>query len=209
MKTDEPAATADESTASRGASRAPAPQTRTDAAPPAGASAPRANTAPPLGATPSSQTDRVPPAGVPSSPTDSVPPAAAPAPGDIRHDEAVALLRLAARLKAAYPSVDPSVVDQVVATARGSFRQAKVRTYVPILIERRVRALLSGLGGDEAAPAPAAPGGTGAGGTMTAGTAEQSAERPRRTPLLGRWIPARLRPAPASASDLGGVGERP
>ncbi|MGW0965115.1 three-helix bundle dimerization domain-containing protein [Streptomyces sp. NPDC002516] len=167
MKTDEPAATADESRAAGAASRAPAPQ------------------------------------------ADTVPAEAPTAPPDVRADEGVALLRLAARLKTAYPSVDPSVVDQVVATARGSFRQAKVRTYVPILVERRVRALLSALEPEGTAPAPTAAGGTGAGGTSTPGRVERSAERPRRSPPLGRWIPARLRPAPASASDLGGVGEGP
>ncbi|MFI0960415.1 three-helix bundle dimerization domain-containing protein [Streptomyces sp. NPDC021080] len=167
MKTDEPAATADESRASRGASRTPAP------------------------------------------PADTGPAEDPAAPQGVRHDEAVALLHLATRLKAAYPSVDPSVVDQVVATARGSFRQAKVRTYVPILVERRVRALLAGLDGNGAAPRGTAAGDAGAAEPGTAGTAERSAERPRRSPLLGRWIPARLRPAPASASDLGGAGEGP
>ncbi|MFB7248443.1 hypothetical protein CW362_39125 [Streptomyces populi] len=167
MKTDEPAATADESRASRGASRAPAPPADTD------------------------------PAEDPA------------APGGVHHDEAVALHRLAMRLKAAYPSVDPSVVDQVVAAARGSFRQAKVRTYVPILVERRVRALLAGLDGDGTASARPAGGGPGPEGSGPARTAEQSAEGPRRSPLPGRWIPARLRPAPASASDLGGAGEGP
>jgi len=168
MKTDEPAATADGSRASRGASRAPAPPADTD------------------------------PAEDPA------------APEGVRRDEAVALHRLAVRLKAAYPSVEPSVVDQVVAAARGSFRQAKVRTYVPILVERRVRALLAGLDGEaDGTPGGTAPGDTGSAGPRTAGSAERSAERPRRTPLLGRWIPARLRPAPASASDLGGAGDGP
>ncbi|WP_328673408.1 three-helix bundle dimerization domain-containing protein [Streptomyces sp. NBC_00328] len=166
MKTDEPEATADESGASRGASRAPAP------------------------------------------PADPVTTAAPAAPEDARLDEAVALRRLTASLKAAYPSVDPSVVDQGVATARGSFRQAKVRTYVPILVERRVRALLAGLAAEEA-PDPTAVGDAGAGGPGAAGTVRRSAESPRRSPLPGRLIPARLRPAPASASDLGGVGEGP
>ncbi|MET8101319.1 hypothetical protein ABZV29_33475 [Streptomyces sp. NPDC005236] len=163
MKTDEPAATADESRASRGASHAPGP------------------------------------------PTDTGPTAAPAAPEAVRHDETVALLRLTARLKAAYPSVDPSVVDQVVATARGSFQQAKVRTYVPILVERRVRALLSGRDGEGATRA--ALGDAGTGEPTSAGTTERDAGNPRRSPLLGRWIPARLRPAPAS--DLGGAGEGP
>ncbi|KAB1990697.1 three-helix bundle dimerization domain-containing protein [Streptomyces triticiradicis] len=165
MKTDEPAATADGSRASRGASRAPAPPADTD------------------------------PAEDPA------------APEGVRQDEAVALHRLAVRLKAAYPSVEPSVVDQVVAAARGSFRQAKVRTYVPILVERRARALLAGLDGDGTASARPAGNGQGPGEPRTARTAEQSAGDPRLPPPPGRWMPAGLRPAPAS--DLGGAGEGP
>ncbi|MEU9139588.1 hypothetical protein AB0D33_27145 [Streptomyces sp. NPDC048404] len=144
---------------------------------------------------------------VPAPPADTVATADPAAPEDVRRDETVALRRLAASLKAAYPSVDPSVVDHVLATARGSFRQAKVRTYVPILVERRVRALLAGLDTQGAGPAPTAVGDAGDGGPRTAGTLERSAERPRRSPLLDRLIPARLRPA--SASDLGGAGEGP
>ncbi|MFF3404962.1 three-helix bundle dimerization domain-containing protein [Streptomyces sp. NPDC002742] len=164
MKTDEPASTADENSAPREASRAPAP--------PAGS----------LAATG--------PAGHRAA----------------RQDEAVALLHLATRLKAAYPSVDPSVVDEVVTTARGSFQQAKVRTYVPILVERRVRALLGAQHDDGTTHAPSAVGDATAERPAPAGTAERRAESPGRPSLLGRWIPARLRPAPAS--DLGGVGER-
>ncbi|MFE1291067.1 three-helix bundle dimerization domain-containing protein [Streptomyces sp. NPDC058751] len=169
MKRDEPEATADEGSASRGAGRAPAGIT-----PPTGAAA-----------------------------------AADPAaPGGVRHDEETALRHMTARLKAAYPSVDPSVVDQVVARARGPFRQAKVRTYVPILVERRVRALLAGLT-EATAPELTAFGDAGGGGPKTAGPAERSAESPRRSPLPGRWASARLRPAPTPVADLGGAGEGP
>ncbi|WP_405915197.1 three-helix bundle dimerization domain-containing protein [Streptomyces sp. NBC_00728] len=132
---------------------------------------------------------------------------AAPAahPG-VRQAETVALLRLAARLKAAYPSVDPSVVDQVVATARGSFQQAKVRTYVPILVERRVRLLLGALDHDRTPAAPEAVGDATAERPTQAGTADRQTRNPGRPTLLGRWIPARLRPAPAP--DMGRAGER-
>ncbi|MEU4171115.1 hypothetical protein AB0F46_30075 [Streptomyces sp. NPDC026665] len=176
MKRDEPEATDDESSAPGGASRAPAP--------PADAVA----------------------TADPEAPVDAVASADPAAPLEVRQDEAAALRHLTARMKAAYPSVAPAVVDQVVATARSSFQQAKVRTYVPILVERKVRALLTGLDGEGSAPAPAV-GGAGDGGPRTAGTLERSAGGPRRSSLLDRWIPARLRPAPASASDLGGVGE--
>ncbi|MFE2537012.1 three-helix bundle dimerization domain-containing protein [Streptomyces sp. NPDC059371] len=143
----------------------------------------------------------------PAPPADALAAADPAAPEDVRHDEAAALRHLTARMKAAYPSVAPSVVDQVIATARGPFQQAKVRTYVPILVERRVRAQLAGLPGEGTAPAPASVGDPGSGEPRTARTMERSAGSPRRSPLLGRWIPARLRPVPASASDLGGVGE--
>ncbi|WP_406835902.1 three-helix bundle dimerization domain-containing protein [Streptomyces sp. AHU1] len=154
MKTDEPAATADGSRASGGASRAPAPPADTD------------------------------PAEDPA------------APEGVRQDEAVALHRLAVRLKAAYPSVEPSVVDQVVAAARGSFRQAKVRTYVPILVERRVRALLAGLDGNGNGIASARPAGNGPGpgGPGTARTARR--EPPEAFfagPVGTRKAPARTR----------------
>ncbi|MEU0430149.1 hypothetical protein ABZ153_00580 [Streptomyces sp. NPDC006290] len=142
----------------------------------------------------------------PAPPAGTVPTADPAAHRAVRQDEAVALLRLAARLKTAYPSVDPSVVDEVVATARGSFRQAKVRTYVPILVERRVRALLGALHDEETSHARTAVGDATAERPAPAGTAERQAKSPGRPSLLSRWIPARLRPAPAS--DLGGVGER-
>ncbi|MFE4696727.1 three-helix bundle dimerization domain-containing protein [Streptomyces sp. NPDC056738] len=143
----------------------------------------------------------------PDPPADPLATADPAAPEDVRQDEAAALRHLTARMKAAYPSVAPSVVDQVIAAARGSFQQAKVRTYVPILVERRVRARLAESAGEGTASAPASVGDPGGGEPRAAGTVERSAGSPRRSPLLGRWLPARLRPAPASASDLGGVGE--
>ncbi|MGW3818714.1 three-helix bundle dimerization domain-containing protein [Streptomyces sp. NPDC005046] len=189
MKTDEPASTGDESGAPQGASRAPAPPAGTAPAPSAG-TAP----APPAGA-----------AGAP--PASTLPPTAPAAEEGFRQDEAVALLRLAARLKAAHPSVDPSVVDRAVATARGSFQQARVRTYLPILVERRVRVLLGAIDREATSPVPAAVGDSTEARPTTAGPVAQPAGSPSRSPLLGRWIPARLRPAPAS--DLGRVGEHP
>ncbi|MCX5008200.1 hypothetical protein OHB05_37135 [Streptomyces sp. NBC_00638] len=181
MKTDEPASTADESGGPQGAGRAAAPPADTAPAPPSGIA--------------------------PDQPASALPPTAPAAGKGVRQDEAVALLRLAARLKAAHPSIDPSVVDQAIATARGSFRQAKVRTYVPILIERRVRVLLGALDREGASPVPAAVGDSTDARPATAGPVAQPAGSPSRTPLLGRWIPARLRPAPAT--DLGRAGERP
>ncbi|MFJ7299682.1 three-helix bundle dimerization domain-containing protein [Streptomyces sp. NPDC099088] len=62
--------------------------------------------------------------------------------GDRSQDETAALVHLATRLKAAHPTVEASVVDDTVASAHDAFREAKIRTYVPILVERRARNLL-------------------------------------------------------------------
>jgi hypothetical protein len=182
MKTDEPASTADGSGAQRETGRVAVPA---------------------AGAVP----DR--PGGTaPASPSPSGARTAAPsAVGEnLRREEAVALLRLTERLKAAYPFVDPSAVDRTVATAHASFRQAKVRTYVPILVERRVRVLLDAVGHGEVVSVPADVGGPAATRPPVADTREQPSGRPARSALRDRWIPARLRPA--HASGLGGGGER-
>ncbi|MFE9809802.1 three-helix bundle dimerization domain-containing protein [Streptomyces sp. NPDC005548] len=76
-------------------------------------------------------------------------------PRDGRQDEKAALLHLATRLKAAHPSIEASIVDDTVTAAHDAFRQAKIRTYVPILVERRARTLLEALERDRAtAPTP-------------------------------------------------------
>ncbi|MET7386917.1 three-helix bundle dimerization domain-containing protein [Streptomyces sp. NPDC005529] len=74
---------------------------------------------------------------------------------DGRQDEKAALLHLATRLRDAHPSIEASVVDHTVATAHDAFRQARIRTYVPILVERRARKLLEALEREHAtAPTP-------------------------------------------------------
>ncbi|MEV6009127.1 hypothetical protein AB0M29_20215 [Streptomyces sp. NPDC051976] len=73
--------------------------------------------------------------------TDESAPPATPSPST-RADEAAALLQLAAALKRAYPAVDEVLVDAAVASAHGTFRDAKIRTYIPVLVERRARHLL-------------------------------------------------------------------
>ncbi|MER6149765.1 three-helix bundle dimerization domain-containing protein [Streptomyces hirsutus] len=47
-----------------------------------------------------------------------------------------------ARLSAAHPSVDAVTVEATVRAAYDSFRQARIRAYVPILVERRSRRVL-------------------------------------------------------------------
>ncbi|MCX4717578.1 MULTISPECIES: three-helix bundle dimerization domain-containing protein [Streptomyces] len=58
-------------------------------------------------------------------------------------EELAAVRTTVARLRAAYPSVDVATVEATVEAAYGSFRQAKVRKYVPILAERRSRKALA------------------------------------------------------------------
>ncbi|WP_406404481.1 hypothetical protein OH805_34980 [Streptomyces sp. NBC_00879] len=54
----------------------------------------------------------------------------------------MAIQNVAARLMAAYPQADAATVEATVGTAYGSFRQARVRAFVPILVERRARTVL-------------------------------------------------------------------
>ncbi|MER5459767.1 hypothetical protein ABT010_03550 [Streptomyces sp. NPDC002668] len=58
-------------------------------------------------------------------------------------DELVSIRNMVARLSAAYPSVDAVTVEATVRTAYDSFHQARVRAFVPILVERRARRVLS------------------------------------------------------------------
>ncbi|MGW6256685.1 three-helix bundle dimerization domain-containing protein [Streptomyces sp. NPDC055085] len=86
---------------------------------------------------------------------------------DRSQDEMAALVHLATRLKAAHPTIEASVVDATVTAAHDAFRQAKIRAYLPILVERRARNLLvaierEGATSPKSAPlsAPVAPPGT-------------------------------------------------
>ena len=59
-----------------------------------------------------------------------------------RRGEEDAVRDVSGRLRRAYASVDGATVEHAVAEAREAFRQARVRTFVPILVERRARAAL-------------------------------------------------------------------
>ncbi|MFB6557746.1 three-helix bundle dimerization domain-containing protein [Streptomyces sp. NPDC056400] len=61
-------------------------------------------------------------------------------------EELASLRTTVARLKAAYPEVDAGTVEATVRAAYDSFRQARVRKYVPILAERRSRKALAAVG---------------------------------------------------------------
>ncbi|MFG3343867.1 three-helix bundle dimerization domain-containing protein [Streptomyces sp. NPDC048018] len=67
----------------------------------------------------------------PSGPAPSGPP-----------DESSSLRNLVTRLTTAYPSVDAAAVEAAVVASYGHFEQARVRAYLPILVERRSRKAL-------------------------------------------------------------------
>ncbi|QFR02062.1 hypothetical protein F9278_44510 [Streptomyces phaeolivaceus] len=73
--------------------------------------------------------------------------AAVPAEEQIARDELASIRNMAVRLSAAYPSVDRATVEATVRTAYDSFHLARVRAYVPILVERRARRALGAKGG--------------------------------------------------------------
>ncbi|MGW1882553.1 three-helix bundle dimerization domain-containing protein [Streptomyces sp. NPDC001970] len=148
--------------------------------------------------------DSAPPKGATRGPGPRV--CADPAPPQVAEasapqDEDVAIRHVAARLKTAYPSIDPAIMDAVVATAYGTFEQAKIRTYIPILVTRRVRSMLSAVGREGATDATATAGGSAVSLPTTRGTAEQSTGSMAHFPLRSRWRPVRLRPA--HTSDVG------
>ncbi|MGW2027476.1 three-helix bundle dimerization domain-containing protein [Streptomyces decoyicus] len=60
-----------------------------------------------------------------------------------QQDELTAVHNVATRLQSAYPSVDPAAVDALVKTAYEQLHQARIRTYIPILVERRARSMLN------------------------------------------------------------------
>ncbi|WP_143676335.1 three-helix bundle dimerization domain-containing protein [Streptomyces sp. TLI_146] len=57
-------------------------------------------------------------------------------------DDGLAVRTVAERLMRAYPQLDAAVVRSSVRTAYEGFRYARVRTYLPVLMERRARDLL-------------------------------------------------------------------
>ncbi|MEU6974927.1 MULTISPECIES: three-helix bundle dimerization domain-containing protein [unclassified Streptomyces] len=63
-------------------------------------------------------------------------------------DESVPLAELVVRLVASYPSVDVATVETVVRGACAHFEHARIRAYLPILIERRSRKELDAVRGD-------------------------------------------------------------
>ncbi len=58
-------------------------------------------------------------------------------------DEALTIRQVAERLVKAHPQLDVGLVRDSVQTAFEELRYARVRTYLPVLMERRARDLLS------------------------------------------------------------------
>ncbi|WP_420078293.1 three-helix bundle dimerization domain-containing protein [Streptomyces sp. JL4002] len=57
-------------------------------------------------------------------------------------EDVQAIRQVAARLMEAYPRLDAAVVQSTVLTAYEELRYARVRTYLPVLMERRAKDLL-------------------------------------------------------------------
>jgi hypothetical protein len=81
----------------------------------------------------------------PVVPTDSEGPPDPPLPGS--PEEIRAVRDLVARLRSSWPTIAESVVETTVRSAYDAFRQARVRAYVPILVERRARRVLGSAAG--------------------------------------------------------------
>ncbi|MFE9256645.1 three-helix bundle dimerization domain-containing protein [Streptomyces sp. NPDC006879] len=58
-------------------------------------------------------------------------------------EDAQTIRLVAERLMAAHPHLDVNVVQGSVQTAYEELRYARVRTYLPVLVERRAKDLLS------------------------------------------------------------------
>ncbi|MFF0201188.1 three-helix bundle dimerization domain-containing protein [Streptomyces sp. NPDC005017] len=86
------------------------------------------------------------PAALPAPPPPSPAPSAAPP------DEALAVSELVTVLKAGWPAVDEGVIEAAVKEAYDAFRPARIRAFVPILVERRVRRALREHGGTPGGP---------------------------------------------------------
>ncbi len=57
-------------------------------------------------------------------------------------EDALVIDHVAERLMKAHPQLDPALVQASVETAYEELRYARVRTYLPVLMERRAKDLL-------------------------------------------------------------------
>ncbi|WP_458040628.1 MULTISPECIES: three-helix bundle dimerization domain-containing protein [Bacteria] len=59
-------------------------------------------------------------------------------------DESKAISEIVQRLREQFPAASPESVTDAVEYARATFSGAKVRDFVPVLIEKEAKALLAG-----------------------------------------------------------------
>ncbi|AZM92137.1 MULTISPECIES: three-helix bundle dimerization domain-containing protein [Streptomyces] len=69
----------------------------------------------------------------------ATPPSGSP-PGP--YEESATIRDMVTRLRAAFPSVDGATVEATVRAEYDSFREARIRAFIPILVERRSRRAL-------------------------------------------------------------------
>lgn len=58
-------------------------------------------------------------------------------------DEAAQIAEVMARIAATYPDISTTDIERVVQTVHTGFNDAKVREFVPLLVEREARAVLA------------------------------------------------------------------
>ncbi|MEU6586134.1 three-helix bundle dimerization domain-containing protein [Nocardia sp. NPDC046763] len=61
----------------------------------------------------------------------------------MRNDEATQIRFVRDRLTEHYPQVSPGIIAEIIARAQAALTDARVRTFVPLLVERRARIELS------------------------------------------------------------------
>jgi len=58
-------------------------------------------------------------------------------------DEAAQIAEVMARIAATYPDISSVDIERVVQTVHTGFDDAKVREFIPLLVERKVRTVLA------------------------------------------------------------------
>ena len=58
-------------------------------------------------------------------------------------DEAAQIAEVMARIAVTYPDISTTDIERVIQTVHTGFDDAKVREFIPLLVERKVRAVLA------------------------------------------------------------------
>ena len=58
-------------------------------------------------------------------------------------DEAAQIAEVTARIAVTYPEISTTDIERVVQTVHTGFDDAKVREFIPLLVERKVRTVLA------------------------------------------------------------------